>query len=106
MAFRYGGDEFVALLRRLNKADATVTVGALRDRLRGTDLLSGEGLNLRVTASFGLATYPQDGANLHDIIRAADTMMYCAKAEGRDRLVVASVDRPANMPRPHTSRHL
>ena len=106
MAFRYGGDEFVALLRHLNKADATKTVGELRNHLRSTDLLAGEGLNLRITASFGLATYPQDGANLHDIIRAADTMMYCAKAEGRDRLVVASTERPPNMPRPHTSRHL
>ncbi len=106
MAFRYGGDEFVALLHHLDKADATGTVNHLQDRLRDTELLAGEGLNLRLTASFGLATFPQDGADLHGIIRAADTMMYCAKAEGRDRLVIASGNRPADMPRPHTSRHL
>ena len=106
MAFRYGGDEFVALLRNLDKSEATDTVYHLRERLRGTDLLAGEGLNLRITASFGLATFPQDGQDLHGMIRAADTMMYCAKAEGRDRLVVASADRPPDMPRPHTSRHL
>lgn len=105
MAFRYGGDEFVAMLRGLDKPEAAATAGALRDRLRGTALLSAENINLHITASFGLATFPQDGNNLHDIIRAADTMMYCAKAEGRDRLVVASGDRPANMPRPQTSRH-
>lgn len=106
MAFRYGGDEFVALLRNLDKSEATEAVHLLRDRLRRTSLLSAEGLNLRITASFGLATFPQDGADLHGIIRAADTMMYCAKADGRDCVVVASEDRPANMPRPHTSRHL
>ncbi len=105
LAFRYGGDEFVALLRGLDKPEASATAGALRDRLRGTPLLTAGGINLQITASFGLATFPQDGNNLHDIIRAADTMMYCAKAEGRDRLVVASLDRPADMPRPQTSRH-
>ena len=105
MAFRYGGDEFVALLRGLDKLEATATATALRERLRTTALLGKESLNLHITASFGLATFPQDGANLHDIIRAADTMMYCAKAGGRDQLVVATVDRPSQMPRPHTSRH-
>lgn len=106
MAFRYGGDEFVALLRNLDKAAATETVTHLRERLRGTDLLAGEGTSLRITASFGLATFPQDGDDLHGIIRAADSMMYCAKAEGRDRVIVASSDRPQGMPRFPNSRHL
>ncbi len=105
LAFRYGGDEFVALLRGLDKPEAVATSSALRDRLRTTALLTGEGLDLHITASFGLATFPQDGKDLHTIIRAADTMMYCAKADGRDRLVVASAGHSADMPRPHTSRH-
>ncbi len=105
MAFRYGGDEFVALLRHLNKEEATNTVSELRERLRGTDLMTAEGTNLRITASFGLATFPQDGDDLHAIIRAADSMMYCAKAEGRDRLVVASSERPQVMPKMGNSRH-
>lgn len=104
-AFRYGGDEFVALLHGLNKPEASELSYRLRDCLRGTDLLTGEGLALRVSASFGLATFPQDGSDLHGIIRAADTMMYAAKAEGRDCLVVASDDRPLSMPRPRSSRH-
>ena len=105
LAFRYGGDEFVALLRGLDKPEAVATSNALRDRLRTTALLTGQGLDLHITASFGLATFPQDGIDLHAIIRSADTMMYCAKADGRDRIVVASADRPADMPRPHSSRH-
>ncbi len=106
LAFRYGGDEFVALLRGLDKPEAVAIASALRDRLRSTPLLTSEGLALHITASFGLATFPQDGKDLHSIIRAADSMMYCAKAEGRDQLITASVDRPPEMPRPHTSRHL
>ncbi len=105
MAFRYGGDEFVALLLHLDKSAAAEMVSFLRDRLRRTDLLAGEGVNLRVTASFGLATFPQDGEDLHGIIRAADSMMYCAKAEGRDRVVVASNERPQVMPKLGSSRH-
>ena len=106
LAFRYGGDEFVALLRGLDKPEALATSNALRDRLRSTSLLNAQDLDLYITASFGLATFPQDGLDLHSIIRAADTMMYCAKADGRDRIVVSSTDRPPDMPRPHTSRHL
>ncbi len=105
MAFRYGGDEFVALLRNLDKTSATQAVTYLREQLRETDLPASEGITLRITASFGLATFPQDGEDLHGIIRAADSMMYCAKADGRDRLVVASDERAQVMPQLHTSRH-
>ncbi len=105
MAFRYGGDEFVALLRNLDKTSATQAVDYLREHLREADLPASEGMTLRITASFGLATFPQDGEDLHGIIRAADSMMYCAKAEGRDRLVVASEERPQVMPQLYTSRH-
>ncbi|HLI77806.1 MAG TPA: sensor domain-containing diguanylate cyclase [Acidobacteriaceae bacterium] len=104
-AFRYGGDEFVALLHGLDKEEATEAASFLRERLRETELLTGEGLALKITASFGLATFPQDGRDLHSIIRAADTMMYCAKAEGRDCLVVASEERSIDMPTPKNSRH-
>ena len=104
-AFRYGGDEFVALLRGLDKPEALAEAGTLRNRLRGASLLTSQGLELHITASFGLATFPEDGADLQRIIRAADTMMYCAKADGRDRIVVATEGRSADMPRPNTSRH-
>ena len=56
-------------------------------------------------ASFGLATYPQDGDTLHAIIRSADTMMYHAKARGRDQIAIADRDALASMPVPKTSRH-
>lgn len=104
-AFRYGGDEFVALLRGADKDEATEIATTLRDQLRSTPLLTNQNLHLQITASFGLATFPQDGGDLHSIIRAADTMMYCAKAEGRDCLVVASCERPVLMPSNRHSRH-
>jgi diguanylate cyclase (GGDEF)-like protein len=103
--FRYGGDEFVALLRGLDKPSATELAKRLREAIRTNDFLTGEGLALKLTASFGLATYPQDGDTLHSIIRSADTMMYHAKARGRDQIAVADPEALASMPMSKTSRH-
>lgn len=103
--FRYGGDEFVALLRGLDKTAAVELASVLRERILETEFLCGEGLALHLTASFGLATFPQDGDTLHSIIRSADTMMYHAKARGRDQIAVADSETLATMPVPKTSRH-
>lgn len=103
--FRYGGDEFVLLLRGLDKPEATELAKVLRERLIAEEFVFSPELKLHLTASFGLATFPQDGGDLHGIIRAADTMMYVAKAEGRDRIAVADSSKPMPMPAPKTSRH-
>jgi diguanylate cyclase (GGDEF)-like protein len=87
-SFRYGGDEFVALLPGMGKAAASGTTQALRDDLRAARFLAGAGLSLTATGSFGLATFPEDGDTVATILRAADTMMYKAK-ETRDNVAVA-----------------
>jgi len=104
-AFRYGGDEFVALLRGMDKDTATVTAHRVLDSITQARFLTSEGLSLTMTASLGLATFPQDGTTLQDMIRVADTMMYTAKAEGRNRVVVADSNAPVTQPIPKTSRH-
>ena len=104
-AFRYGGDEFVCLLRSLDKPAALDLASLLRHRLVETKFLSAEGLSLPLTGSFGLATFPQDGPDMQSIIRSADTMMYCSKANGRDRISVADSSNPTGMPPPNSSRH-
>jgi diguanylate cyclase (GGDEF)-like protein len=87
-AFRYGGDEFVALLPGMGKSAASGTTMALREDLRSARFLEGAGLSLNVSGSFGLATYPEDGNTVPTILRAADTMMYEAKVT-RDSVAVA-----------------
>jgi len=59
-----------------------------------------------VTASLGLATFPQDGSTLHELIRAADTMMYAAKDSGRNQLIVAGSTAVGPHPSPGLSRHV
>ena len=87
-AFRYGGDEFVALLPGMGKSAASGTTMALREDLRSARFLEGAGLSLHVSGSFGLATYPEDGNSVPTILRAADTMMYEAKIT-RDSVAVS-----------------
>ena len=103
--FRYGGDEFVALLRGLDKPAAMQMAQRLRQALTETRFLTANDLSLAITASFGLATFPEDGADLHSIIRSADAMMYVAKDRGRDCIAIADSAHPAAMPVPKTSRH-
>ncbi len=88
-AFRYGGDEFVVLLPQTGKDSALVVAKRLRDGLRGSTFCRGEGLNLIVRASIGLATYPHDARDAHDVIRQADEMMYLVKNTTRDNIGIA-----------------
>ena len=87
-AFRYGGDEFVVLFPGLGKTAAADKTQTLWAELRKAHFLEGAGLSLSLSASFGLATYPEDGDTVPNILRAADTMMYTAKSS-RDSVVIA-----------------
>jgi diguanylate cyclase (GGDEF)-like protein len=102
--FRYGGDEFVALLRGLDKPAALEFAHRLRNELNGTRFLTATGQSVGVTASFGLATFPEDGDQPDGIIRSADAMMYAAKKAGRDRIEVADGTQSA-LPISKISRH-
>ena len=105
-AFRYGGDEFVALLRGLDKPAATDLARRILDQIAATRFLTSEGLSLSLTASLGLATFPQDGSSLQELIRAADSMMYTAKDSGRNQLIVANSGASGPHPSPGISRHV
>jgi diguanylate cyclase (GGDEF)-like protein len=87
-AFRYGGDEFVALLPGMCKADAIDATLSLHESLRRSRFLEGAGLALKLSGSFGLATFPEDGNTIQAILRSADSMMYEAKVT-RDNVAVA-----------------
>jgi diguanylate cyclase (GGDEF)-like protein len=88
-AFRYGGDEFVVLLPQTGKDQALVVAKRLRDGLRASSFCRDEGLDLNVRASIGLATFPHDARDAHDVIRQADEMMYLVKNTSRDNIGIA-----------------
>jgi diguanylate cyclase (GGDEF)-like protein len=88
-AFRYGGDEFIVLLPQTGKDAALEVTQRLLHALRDTQYLVSEGLELRIMASFGIASYPEDGESIQEIIGAADQMMYLVKNSSRGNIAVA-----------------
>ncbi|NOQ68925.1 MAG: EAL domain-containing protein [Gammaproteobacteria bacterium] len=80
---RLGGDEFIILLGGLEEpADAQPVVENLLNRFR--DAFRIDGRELVLTASAGVAVYPNDGDNPSVLLRNADSAMYHAKEEGRN----------------------
>jgi diguanylate cyclase (GGDEF)-like protein len=88
-AFRYGGDEFIVLLPQTSKDAALEVAQRLLQALRTTKFLVTEGLGLQVMASFGIASYPEDGDSAQKIIAAADEMMYMVKNSARGNIAIA-----------------
>ena len=88
-AFRYGGDEFIVLLPQTGKDAALEVTQRLLHALRDTKYLLAEGLEVRMMASFGIASYPEDGSTIQEIIGAADQMMYMVKNSSRGNIAVA-----------------
>lgn len=89
---RYGGDEFVVILPRQNKAMATGKVQRLKRMLTRTPFLQKENVNVHLTASFGVATYPHDARDKHQLLAEADHGLFRSKAAGKNRISVAGSD--------------
>ena len=85
-AARYGGDEFVIILPHAGKEQGMAVAAKLRRRLHDSVFLSDDGVPIPLTASFGVASFPGDGSNREELIRAADIAMYEAKHAGRDTI--------------------
>ena len=83
---RYGGDEFVVLLRDMrSEADAEVIARKLLDALR--EPFSVEGLELGISASVGGVTSYTCDEDMDTLLRRADTAMYRAKELGAPSLI-------------------
>lgn len=83
MAARYGGDEFAIILPHTGKEQAVKMAGILLAAMKQTRFVSDDKIPITLTASFGVATYPDDAVCRAELIRAADCAMYDAKAGGR-----------------------
>ncbi|MEJ6007067.1 EAL domain-containing protein [Paucibacter sp. AS339] len=82
---RIGGDEFLVLFQGLqNKASLMPILTAVQARL-STPIPAGE-TDICVTASFGVAFYPDDGSDMESLQREADAAMYRAKESGRNTI--------------------
>jgi diguanylate cyclase (GGDEF)-like protein len=91
LAFRYGGDEFVILLPQTSKDNACRVARRLHKLIRESIWLKDVNLNVRITASVGIASYPGDSKTKADLLHLADEAMYNVKNSTRDAVAAASV---------------
>jgi diguanylate cyclase (GGDEF)-like protein len=82
---RYAGDEFVLLLRHVVSREDVGRISEKLLHLLEAPLTLNDGSELHLTASVGVAFFPEDGEKPEELIRRADAAMYGAKGLGRNR---------------------
>ena len=88
---RFGGEEFVVILPTADLSASHGRAEKIRSKLRELTVLhQGQSLGM-ITVSVGVAALPQHGTSPQKLLEAADAALYCAKREGRDRVVDAAL---------------
>ncbi|MGH9407890.1 MAG: sensor domain-containing diguanylate cyclase [Vicinamibacterales bacterium] len=91
---RFGGDEFALILPDTG-SDGAVSVGErVRDRVNAHPFLHGDGLDIHLTVSVGVATLPDVAASAESLIQAADEAMYYVKEHGKNGIHIAGSETP------------
>jgi len=94
---RLGGEEFVVILPDTDRERLVRRAERLGDAVRSLALVHRELPLGAVTVSIGVAIFPESGRDAETLLGIADTALYKAKSEGRDRAVVAekTIERPS-----------
>jgi len=92
-AVAYAGDEFVVVLPRTSRPAALVKAHEIRSRIRETTYLADTGRAVRLAASFGVATYPDDARDLESLLALGDQALFAVKRDGRDGVAAAGQRR-------------
>ncbi len=102
LACRYGGEEFLVVFPGMPGEIAKRWAESIRETVAGGRVAT-SAKTLQITASFGVATYPENGQTWTDLIAAADSAQYAAKTTGRDQVVTAP---PVAEPAPADPAHI
>lgn len=86
---RYGGDEFWVIIPGATRENAMELAERIRAAIEEHVFLHSAGLNIRLTASVGVALYPDQALTFDDLARMADHALYQAKQQNRNRVVCA-----------------
>jgi diguanylate cyclase (GGDEF)-like protein len=90
IACRYGGEEFCVLFCEVSLDDTVRLSEQLRSQVKQL-AVQHEGQHLgAVTISIGIASYPMHGGTISELIAVADSALYQAKIDGRDRVVTGA----------------
>ncbi len=88
MVSRYGGEEIVIMLCGRSKQEAAIEAEKIRESIKQSPVVFRRH-EADVTVSIGVSSYPEDALNTEGLIKAADSRLYKAKGEGRDRVCQA-----------------
>jgi diguanylate cyclase (GGDEF)-like protein len=91
---RFGGDEFTVILPQTGPEGAQIIADRIRQRIAETTFLESYGLAVRITASLGIASFPDHGRSKDDLIARADQAMYVVKGRGKDGVALAEAGSP------------
>lgn len=89
MVCRYGGDEFIIMMPETQKENAVVVAEKIRVTIREATFLRDDGINVRLTGSFGVACFPEDARDKDGLIQMADNAMYRVKTTTKDGVAKA-----------------
>lgn len=93
IACRYGGEELTLILPDANLTQTQGRAEQIRQGIKQL-VVKHQGKHLpKITASFGVATYPEHGKNLSQLLSKADMALYQAKEQGRDCVILAEVSQ-------------
>jgi diguanylate cyclase (GGDEF)-like protein len=81
---RYGGDEFVVILPETALEPAALVADRIRTTIERHPFTGGRRMRLKLTASFGVAVFPQHASSPQQLIACADSAMYEAKAANKN----------------------
>ncbi|HEY3347537.1 MAG TPA: sensor domain-containing diguanylate cyclase [Nitrospirota bacterium] len=87
---RYGGDEFIIVLPQTDVEAARMIADRLRISIEKHTFLKSEGLSLKLTASFGIACFPEHAGSKEELIKLADEAMYRVKYHTRNDVYVVN----------------
>ena len=83
---RYGGEEFCLLAMAMDQAGAELLAERLRKKVESAEFVTG-GNKLKVTVSIGVSAWvPEIKENFEELVRRADSALYSAKQQGRNRI--------------------
>ena len=83
---RYGGDEFIIIMPETPNKIAANVIDQLRQYIADMEVAVPGQESIHITASFGIASYPEDGALLEGLLVTADERMYNAKKNGKNSI--------------------